>query len=262
MSIAAVIAALGLPDRARVDRRVPKKTLLEQALPGPADRRLLGDAIADLLWVASLKPETIGLPAFRDTEREYAEIAVVAATLRAARRAVRVAELLHRAIPYPVLLVATAADSARVSIAHKRTSRGEDGRFVADEVRTTAPFDPATPDPAACAFLRSLALASAAAYARDLFELYDAWAARIDALAAAAISGEFRVPPPSPTGGAAGTREAVASWDEATRELASLRSRAGREPGIARRIDLNLAIQRLEARRSALKDALRTEEPR
>ena len=77
-----LIAALDLPTAARVDRRVPKKLLLENGAPTAADRRLIAESIESLVWVAALKPTTVGIPAFVDEIREYLEIAVISVTVR------------------------------------------------------------------------------------------------------------------------------------------------------------------------------------
>jgi hypothetical protein len=57
-----LLAALELPDGCRVDQRVPKKLLLENGAPTAADKRLISDGIEELLWLAALKPTTIGVP--------------------------------------------------------------------------------------------------------------------------------------------------------------------------------------------------------
>ena len=54
----------------RVDRRVPD-LLLEHGAPTAADKRRIKEGIEEVQWVATLKPTTIGVPAFRDATREY-----------------------------------------------------------------------------------------------------------------------------------------------------------------------------------------------
>jgi hypothetical protein len=58
-----------------VNQRVPKKLLLENGAPTAADKRLINEGIEELLWLAALKPTTIGVPEYRDEVREYLEIA-------------------------------------------------------------------------------------------------------------------------------------------------------------------------------------------
>ena len=64
-AIAAIVAALDLPPRARVDTRVPKKMLVEQGAPTTADKRAIQDGVDEIHWLAALKPKykTAGLSA-------------------------------------------------------------------------------------------------------------------------------------------------------------------------------------------------------
>ena len=94
------LAALGLPDEALVDKRVPKSLLIDNGAPTAADRRRIREGIEELRWVAALKPTTIGVAEFRDGTREYLEIAVLNLILRSGAHAARLAELVHRAVPY------------------------------------------------------------------------------------------------------------------------------------------------------------------
>src|ERR1700722_11889646 len=105
MSFAPLIIALAVPSDAVVEQRVPKKLLLEQGAPTAADKRQIQDGIEEITWVAALKPTNIGVPAYRDTVREYLEVAVLTVALRSTAKPPRLIELIHRAIPYPLVLV-------------------------------------------------------------------------------------------------------------------------------------------------------------
>jgi len=126
--IEAMLAALALPADARVEQWVPKKLLLEQGALTPADKRRIQEGIDEVVWFAALKPTNIGVTAYCDEVREYLEIAVIAAQLSDSAKASRLAELLHRAIPYPVVLVTAQGGSVSLSLAHKRWSLSEAGR--------------------------------------------------------------------------------------------------------------------------------------
>jgi hypothetical protein len=243
VSAEAIIAALALPPESRVEQRVPKKLLLENGAPTAGDKRKIQDGIEELLWVAALKPANIGVPAYRDDEREYLEIAVLVLTLRPAAKGPRLAELIHRAIPYPVLLISTLGTTASISVAHKRWSQAEHGRMVVDAVAASTPFSPAAPAPDEAAFLASLAVAQLPR--RDLFALYQGWHDRLAALEAAQIKGAFS--PPVSDEKALALREALAAHAGLRSEIATLRAKAERETQINRRVELNLELKRLEA---------------
>jgi len=252
MSVAPVINALALPPDACVDQRVPKKLLTEQGAPTAADKRQIQDGIEELCWVAALKPINIAVPAFRDDVREYLEIAVLTATLRAGAKPTRLIELIHRAIPYPLVLVAAHGDTVSLSLAHKRWSQGETGRVVIEDVHRTAPFRPDAPKAEEALFLVSLAVASLPN--RDLFALYQGWLDRAAALAAAQITGTFA--PPDSADRASALRDGLYIHARLQRDLAALRAKADREKQLNRRVELNLEIKRLEADLAATAKAL------
>ena len=242
MTAAAVIAALCLPADARVDQRVPKKLLVENGAPTAADKRQINDGIEELHWLAALKPATIGVPTFRDDNREYLEIAVLSLTLRAGAKAPRLTELIHRAIPYPVFLIQSQPGGLVLSLAHLRWSQGQSGQTVLDGPLSTATMDTATP--ATDAFLASLNVTSQPR--QHLHALYQGWMERFEAHAAARLTGSFT---PAPDAAAAERRRAaLAEHERLTREMTSLRARAGKESQLNRRVELNLQLKQLESR--------------
>jgi hypothetical protein len=250
MTVATVINALCLPADARVDQRVPKKLLVENGAATAADKRQINDGVEELFWVAALKPTNVGVGAFRDDVREYLEIAVLTATFRQGAKADRLVELIHRAIPYPLVLLAdvaaaTAGGTGRLlfSLAHLRRSQGEVGKEVVEAVHCTEPVHADAPTAAEALFLQSLAVTGLPR--GDLYALYQGWVDRVAALEAARITGVYTAPGAAGEGDA--VREGVEAYQALTRELAALRARAKREKQVARLAELNMEIKRREA---------------
>lgn len=251
-AISAIVSALDLPPGARVDARVPKKMLVEQGAPTAADKRAIQDGVDEIQWLAALKPNTVAIPAFADEVRDYPEIAVIAAIFRAEARAARLTELIHRAIPYPVLLITAGSGGVAVSVAPKRAAQNEGGKVVVERVITVSGLDPLTPPDMERAFMDSLALRKQPS--RDLSAVYDGWLARIEALAAARLSGAYAA---SDDGQAIERRRAALErHGSLARDIAGLRSKAAREKQLNRRVDLNIEIQRLEQALAAHKQDL------
>lgn len=241
MIAADVIAALALPPETRVDQRVPKKLLVENGAPTAADKRQINEGIEELHWIAALKPTTIGVPEYRDDVREYLEIAVLSLTMRPDAKAGRLVELIHRAIPYPLLLVAQQSDHLTLSLAHKRWSQGEAGKMVLDDAVTLCDLvEHAVTE----AFLGSLPLAVQPR--SNLLDLYQGWINCLEAFHAAQITGRFTSSTSSEA--AAARSEALAEYDRLVRQILNLRVQADKESQISRRVDLNLGIKRLEAK--------------
>jgi hypothetical protein len=251
-AVAAIMTALDLPPDARVDARVPKKMLVEQGAPTSADKRAIQDGVDELQWLAALKPNTVAIPAFTDEAHDYSEIAVIAAIFRADARATRLTELIHRAIPYPVLLITVSSSGLAVSVATKRAAQNEGGKIVVERVVAVGDLDPQARQDMDRAFLASLALKSQPS--RDLSAVYNGWLARIEALAAARLSGAYT---PSDDGQIVERRRAALEAHGAlARDIAGLRAKAAREKQLNRRVDLNIEIQRLAQALAAQKQDL------
>jgi hypothetical protein len=223
--------------------RVPKKLLVEQDAPTSADKRAIQDGIDELQWLAACKPATIGVPAFADDLREYLEITVVACAFRRDAKSSRLIELIHRAIPYPVVLITSDGQGVTLSVAHKRRAQNEADKVVVERVVSVGDLQTGNQNDQEQAFLDSLALARQPR--RDLFALYDGWLARIEALNAARLVGSFAATDDAES--IERRRAALEAHSRLTREIIGLRAKATREKQLNRRVDLNLVIQRLEA---------------
>lgn len=247
MTAADLIAALDLPPGARVDRRVPKTLLVEHGAPTAADKRRINEGIEEVQWVATLKPTTIGVPALRDTVREYLEIAVLSVALRAEAKTDRLSALLHRAVPHPVFLLVVEGTRLTLSLAHKRWSQGEAGATVLEGEPVAATLTDSEPGGPLSLFLEALSLARQPR--TDLYRLYQGWIDTLLALLAARVTGHFVVPA-SPDH-AATRREALRECARLDDKIARLRAVAAKERQVPKQVALNLEIRRTEIERAA-----------
>lgn len=248
-----MIEALALPTSCRVDQRVPKKMLVENGAPTSADKRLINDTIEEIQWLAALKPNTVGVAEYRDVEREYLEVAVLCITARrapqgdgtgAAKKPVnttRLAELVHRAVPYPVLLLLAAPQGLFLSLAHKRWAQNEAGKVVLDGEPATV--DLALDLTAEHPFVQSLALTRQPQ--ANLLALYQGWMDCLTAWQAAQYTGTFTAT--DTPAQAAARREALRTCQRLELESARLRALATKEKQMAKQVDLNLALKRISA---------------
>ena len=264
MSVQALIEAFRLPPRALVAHRIPKKMLVEQGAPTAADKRLINDTVDELWWHAALKPGTIGVPASSGPDGEVIELALVSVQLKQESRdsqAQRLRQLIHRAIPYPVLLVASvsASETAVVvlSLARKRASLGEAGKWVLAETAETHAFDVVHATAVEVQFMSSLALDHMPRSALlDLSALYQGYADRVTALAVAQVTGQFSATAVGAT--ASAQRQALADRQQVLQQLSAVRSAAAKARQMNQRVALNLQIQRLQGDLQAIAGQLQS----
>lgn len=251
-----VIDALDLPEGSRVDQRIPKKLLLENGAPTASDKRLINDSIDQMQWVAALKPNTIGLAEYNDDQREYLEIAVLAVSLKDTVKTsglARISELIHRAIPYPTLLLLAYQGETVISLAHKRWSQADASKVVLDDVPTSVVLSQVfnVKDSIAKAFLQSLTLSQPHT---NLLTLYESWIASVEGLLAARLSGTFDSK--STQEEVSFRREALLSCERLEAEGERLKALASKEKQIARQVELNITLKRIQTELAAARQKI------
>lgn len=245
-----LIEALDLPPGSHVNLRVPKKLLLEHGAPTAADKRLINEGIEELMWMAALKPTSIGVPEYRDELREYLEIALLRLTLRPSAKTTRLVELVHRAVPYPLLLLTEQSNNdvqPELSAAHIRWSQGETGRTVLDGDIVTVVWNPEQDLKHQHVFCDALALGKQPR--ATLHTLYQGWMDTLLALHVARLTGVFTIT--TTPEHAAARRVALHECARLDAGITRLRAAAAKEKQMSRRVELNLQLQQLESRRAA-----------
>lgn len=248
-----LLTALSLPEATRVNQRVPKKLLAEQEVATAADRHHIQDGVDEVFWLAALKPHLIGVPAYEDAHRQYLELAVLRLSLKPGTKADRLVELLHRAVPYPVLLLTSSDAGIDLSLVHLRRSQNEADKIVLDGelLAVTLPAG-AAPGAAVADFYAAFALARQPQ--ADLHALYQGWMDTVAALDIARETGRFQ---PSPTREQAAERHrALQQCRELQARLHQLRTQAQKERQLARQVALNQELRAGQSQLQALQQRL------
>lgn len=246
------IEALALPAGAVINRRVPKTLLIEHGATTAADKRRIRDGVEKIRWLAALKPTTVGVAEYRDATREYLEIAVLTLTFRSSARTARLTEAVHRAVPYPVLLIAWQEDAAVISLAHKRWSQGETGRTVLEGDIVSTRLGDGFTNSLTAAFYNALAMNRQPT--STLYSLYQGWIDTVQALSAAKLTGNFLLPK-----SAMESKERAAALEEYWRlesRISELSASTRKQNQISRQVDINLELKRLRNNRDATRARL------
>jgi hypothetical protein len=232
-------ATFRFPETALLARRVPKKQFLDSGQLMAGDKKLFREQVKNVYWQYTLKPSTCPVLPYKDLEREYPEIAVLQIELAAPKGHRRIAEVIHRVIPYPLLLGFIAdPDCLALSIAPKRFSQAEQGAFVAERFFTTDWMEITHLKEPEAAFIQSLACDHLPLTHYEA--VYNAWVDRFTGYACARFSGSFTTEP------AEKRMAGLALCREIESEIAELR---GQFKGAAfnRQVELNTEIKRKES---------------
>ncbi len=231
-------AKMALPESCKLGKRVFKKLFLEHANLGVTDKKALAEDIETVTWQHTLKPSTVPILPYVDEEHDYPEIAVLQVDMRTERRVSRITEIVHRSIPYPLLVILVYSTACLISVAHKRLSLAERDAIVADGFHSTDWVDLADPTEIERLFLDSLRFGGIPQ--TNFFVFYSGLVDRVLALEAARLTGKLTI---DSTGD---RRVRLATCHMLTEEIRQLRVTVKNEPAFNRQVELNIKIKDLE----------------
>jgi hypothetical protein len=233
---------LGLPDACHLGKRVFKKLFRENAQLGVTDKKAFSEDIDTIIWEYTLKPNTIAIQPYEDEHREYHEVAILQVNLKTLKRTSRIAEVIHRTIPYPLMVVFAFEATCAISLAHKRFSQAEQEAVVAEEFLTTNWIDLTAPTVVQQAFMDNLTITGLPQ--THFFALYSALMDRCVALDCAHLTGEFHIETTARR--REHRRQRLAHCHELEVQIGELKAAIKAESAFNRQVDLNTKIKTLE----------------
>src|SRR5574344_1422522 len=128
---------LNIPDSCFIVNTIYKKLFYENADLSNSDKSLFTDTINKVTWLYCLKPETINIPTYKDEVRDYPEIEVIEVLVHKDYKLKRIAEIIMRTIPYPMVLIFKLEDQRQFYVAHQRTSQSDSSMNTIEEFIAT-----------------------------------------------------------------------------------------------------------------------------
>ncbi len=124
---------LNIPDECKINRTVFKKMFYENAALSKGDKDLFVDSIDKVTWIYCLNQDNMNIPAYTTEEREYLEIEVMEVVLSENKGIKRIAEIIMRAIPYPMMLIFCFEGKYQLWTAHQRFNLADNNKITLEE---------------------------------------------------------------------------------------------------------------------------------
>lgn len=228
--------ALNIPSSCAVGNTIFKKHFYDTGDLSTSDKALFTQ-IEKIVWLYCLKPETINIPPYKDELRDYPEIEFIEVSLVHDTNLRRIAEIIMRAIPYPLVLSFRLQDQLQLWTAHQRINLNDSSKNTLEEFIFTTwlkPTDKLFPllDITKMRFTNYFALYS------DFLDTISIYNAQSRANVGD-ISGEE-------------ARQLTSQIDELEQKLASLRASLKKESQFNRKMELNIRIKQIEATKNNL----------
>lgn len=111
---------LQLPESCVIDKTVFKKDILDNfGSATAADKRLFSEVVEKVVWRFCLRPDTIRVAGVVSEVYEYPEVEVLEVRAGMEKGISRIAEMVMRAIPYPMILVFRMGECWQFWVAHQ-----------------------------------------------------------------------------------------------------------------------------------------------
>ena len=222
---------MSLPSDARIDRVVAKKQFYENGNLFSADKKLF-DHVEKIYWRYALKTENTFIPTFTDEERDYPEIEVMEVVLREAKQINRLAEMMMRSIPYPMLIFFQKGEKIQLWMGKLRQNQADSNRMTLTETETT---DWLTAEDT---FWEKLSLKQMPT--ANFCTLYEAW---FDTVSRSHLA-DVGITAPELSGEAA--RETLERLKYIEQEMTRLRKQMKKETQFNRKMEINTKLQQLK----------------
>ena len=229
---------LNIPDSCFIGNTIYKKLFYENADLSASDKSLFTDTINKVTWLYCLKPETINIPAYKDEVRDYPEIEVIEVLVHKDYKLKRIAEIIMRTIPYPMLLIFKLEDKRQFYVAHQRTNQNDSSKNTIEEFIATDWLDSDSP-----LFVK---LDIKQMRFANFYALYS------DIVDTISIYNLSAIMPTDEKITGAEARELSAQIENIEQEITSLRARLKKESQFNRKMELNIEIKRLEQNKNKL----------
>lgn len=230
--------AFHLPVTCAVNNTIYKKLFEENANLSKADKVLIKDKVNRVVWRYCLKAETIHIPPYMDEIREYPEIELLEVQLQDEVNPNRLAEIIMRTIPYPMVIFFRVNDKIQLWLSHQRTSQNDSSKNTLEEFVSTGWL---TADDQLFQRLdvRNMRFTNCLAFYSDLIDTVSIYNAERLVGTGIQQNGES-------------ARELVKALAALEDEINALRNVLQKETQFNRKMEMNIQIKKLEEKKAVL----------
>lgn len=224
---------LNIPRVCAAEKTVFKKLFYENGNVSPADRRLFTENVGRIVWECCLKPGNVNIQPYQDEARDYPEAEVLSVELQGEKGIGRLAEIILRTIPYPMLLIFQKESQCQLWMVHLRRN-GSDTEKVTIETPIHSNWFPESSSVWQAMNIRKCRFTNFYDFYTDWFDALSIWLAQ---QTASGQDGKL-------TGEQARAALAAKAWKE--KQIADLRAELKKETQFSRKAELSMKIKELQ----------------
>ena len=252
------LSGLAIPETCKLDKPIFKKMFLDNGALDATDKKCLKDDIDKIRWLYTLKPSTINIAPYNDSQREYPEVAVIHVGLSRPERFKRIAHFINRSIPYPLMLVFTcdieSQASLAISLADKRTNQADKEKWVIEDSIQTDWLDLSDQADVEAHFLASLTIKNFPF--QNFWQFYQALSQRVIAINCANYSGNFSLGDTSQSTTANDRLTMLRDLEKLEAEKSEVSNKLQKEKQMGKQVEMNTYVKDINDKIARIKGKL------
>lgn len=233
---------LKLPERCILGKPVFKNLFYKNAKLSVTDKRWFTRDIDRIIWKYTIKPSSTLINAVKEYEYEYVEITIIEVRLHNDDHIDRLADIMHRTIPYPLMIIFEAGQWIRFSVADKRFNKADDQAATIKELWVTNRVNEQLRDPADRDFIKQLDYEKQPKLNLKVF--YHSWINAFIAYKISRLTGTFQMLDEQDR--KQQRIEALNGYRKLEDQIDALRSKLNKAEAFNEKVKLNVDIKELE----------------
>ena len=128
---------LTIPDECKVNDIIAKDLIFSEGELKSSDKKIFTNYVKQVRWLYSLKKENIGINQYNDDTKEYLEVEIINIVLKEDKKLARIADIVMRIMPYPIVLVFEFKGKIQLFVSHQSESLVDSSKITLDDVIST-----------------------------------------------------------------------------------------------------------------------------
>ena len=124
---------LGINENCKIEQFIAKKNFYTYGDLTSGDKAIFTNNISKITLMYQITPNKINISPYKDDVREYPMINVFKVEVYKDEKIKRIAEIIMKSIPYPMLIVFEFEDKVQLWTAHQRINQNDESKNVLDE---------------------------------------------------------------------------------------------------------------------------------
>lgn len=128
---------LTIPDECKVNDIIAKDVIFSEGGLKSSDKKIFTNYIKQIRWLYSLNKKNMGIDSYKDEVKDYLEVEIINIVLKEDKKLNRIADIVMRVIPYPMILIFEFRGKIQLFVSHQSESLVDSSKITLDEIIST-----------------------------------------------------------------------------------------------------------------------------